>query len=90
MEMDPVRALEGSYTTFQAAAYSAVFDRVVKWLSPEGEGEPVPVEKIQEEACRYALNGARYPSFSTSPTTNLMKLYTTSAWAQVLEILRYG
>ena len=79
---DPVRALVWSQDTFVAAARLQVNSEVLKHLA-----EGCSLENLRKTVTQYALAGAKFPKFSTSPCTNLMEAYRTAAYAEITEDL---
>jgi hypothetical protein len=78
-EKSPVYAF--TYSTdrcMQAAAKYEVAAMVESILNSDKGG----LEAAISEARHRALRGAVYPSFSTSPTSNLVEMFRTQAWAE--------
>lgn len=88
---DPSYAFEWSDSAFTAAAEVNVFGSVVRSLKHiPAPGEPeVTIETIRAHATEQALRRAHYPSHSTSVPSNHMYQSVTSAWAEVIELLKY-
>ena len=82
---NPAYALSLSKDMFGLAANLAVATEILGMLRTYPE---VTVELVLEQAHRNMLRGARDPSFSTSPTSNLMAHQTTAAWAALVEMLQ--
>lgn len=104
IDRDFASALEWSREAFEVAAREKVANVVLQILNqekfqrpgPDPDGEPAYYEPSAVERLAYltkhveyeAMRGARWPSFSTSPTSNLTGIYQTSAWASVLASLK--
>ena len=80
---DPSHALGWSNDTFRDAAALTIHKEVVGWLSKED----ATLDQIIDEMENRVIRGATFPSFSTSPASNLMEIYKTSARAEMLDKL---
>jgi hypothetical protein len=78
LDKDPAHAFEWSGEYFQVAANYKVASIIV--ASMEGEG--IDLRSLQEYLLGFVLHGARYPSQSTSPTTNLFEQCKLAAFTE--------
>ncbi len=82
-------ALDWSNETFTFIAKEAVLVKVqnaMENLREKGKTEQEAVEWIMEFATKEAMRVVQFPSFSTSPTSNLMAVRTGQAWAEIVEL----
>jgi hypothetical protein len=84
MAKNPAYALEWSGGAFTAAGDYEVCSWI---LAAVDENAGVGLEKIIKQLERDVLRAARYPSRSTSPTSNLMEQEIARAKAELLETL---
>lgn len=82
---DPSYALEWGFEAFKNAATVEVCTAMLSYL----ERPEATIEAIRAYLTKQALRGARNPSFSTSPTSNLMAQLRTSEEAELLDKLRW-
>jgi hypothetical protein len=77
-EGNPANALDGSRRAFEAAAMRAAAAEAVVYLDSQGEAYTLSVLKDR------LSNAAQSPTFSTSPTSNLMAQYSIAALAKIV------
>ena len=82
-ESDPLYACEWGHGVFEAVALISVYKKVVEMLRESG------IDLALDTAKREAMHSARYPSFSTSVTSNLIHQFQGSAWAKVADDLSW-
>lgn len=80
---DPADAFEWAERPLEEAARLHVAARLRNALE-----QKLPFADIQQEVHKRVIEGARYPSRSTSAVSNLMKTNITAAWAQAWEYLK--
>lgn len=92
---DPVRAFEWSQGAIEAATRLDVFESAVLRLT-DNDGVPClerdgksTIESLRAYATDKIMHGARYPAHSSSQVSNVVSQQTVSAWAQLVEILRW-
>jgi hypothetical protein len=83
IDKDPAHAFEWSSEYFQVAANHRVASIIV--ASMEGEG--FNLRSLQEYLLGFVLHGARYPSQSTCPTTNLFEQCKLAAFTEAYRLL---
>lgn len=85
---DPVDALSWGHGTFQDAAKLNVAQGLLRMIAEGREHGSTDMEIFQEMRrvlLRNALQGARYPECSTSPSSNLMAQCKTAASVDFLD-----
>lgn len=80
----PMDALEWADASFESAAKVYVYKIFLHMLKRE---TPASIEELRAYATQRAVDGARYPSRSTSVCSNLMNQCETAAWADSLDPL---
>jgi hypothetical protein len=90
---DPAHAFSWGDGVFENAAIVKVFGIVaagIMRVKEENDGEFPEAERalFEEDCLRRALEMAERPSFSTSPTSNLMHQYEAKAWTRVYRALK--
>jgi hypothetical protein len=78
----PAYAFEWAHGIMQSTARANVAEKVKRTLTNGGH-----VWNIRNDLQDKLMQGAKYPSFSTSPTSNLMSQFMTSGVAEWLEII---
>ena len=78
---DPCYSLRWGDNVFHAVTCIEVYNEIIESLKSTDFSNAVRYSKHK------ALNDARFPYRSTSPTANLIHEERTQAWAEVLEIL---
>jgi hypothetical protein len=79
---NPLYAFEWSLGAIACAARLIVAEEILGAI----EGGVATRKTILKHAEKQALNGAKYPPQSTSPTSNLAAQYKTAAWADAVEV----
>ena len=89
VQKDPAYTLSWAQDVFAAAAEIKILKQVVDYLNHEvGYAAAAPVSNLIDMLTDKVINGAKYPSFSSSTTTNLISQYETAAAAMILSNLR--
>ena len=79
-------ALEWSLEMFQAVAKKQVYNTILAWITNRDKADVMSeLDGVKSEILRQVIHMAKYPSQSTSPTSNLTKQYELAAWADSLE-----
>lgn len=93
---DPRHQLEWAQGAFTTGCKLTVAREALAWLSEDDpriedpeEAAAASIETLQDRAQKEALRGARFPSFSTSPTSNLTSTLMASEWAELAEDLGF-
>jgi len=81
----PLGDFEWAHQPMESAAKLKVVRVALLLIEKEG----FSFARVVDYATEHALNGAKWPSFSTSATSNLSKTYETAAWAQMAEDLKW-
>jgi hypothetical protein len=84
-DKDPAYAFVWSCDAFRSAATLKVLNQIIVAL----EAGHADIDNIKSTMLDRVLHGSKYPSHSTSPTSNLMEQYELSACASILSDLQY-
>lgn len=87
LEKDPAHAFSWGDSAFAAAGRLSIFEDVVRAL--EDPERDVDLEGIEKYTIERVLQRAQHPTHSTSPTSNLMYEYVTSAWAELIDKMKW-
>lgn len=82
---DPAHALSWSNGIFEVAARLKVTKQIIAAL----EAGDATLENIRSTMMDRVMHKSKYPSQSTSPTSNLMEQYELAACANILSDLQY-
>lgn len=85
---DPCHALKWSLSAFEAAAKLEVAKSLIWSFTPRVDWAPVTVAQATKQIENQLLNAARYPAWSTSPTSNLIDQCRLAALTEALDQLR--
>lgn len=85
-EADPASAFEWSQSDFEAAAIRRVLGQVQHALTDADS--TATFDTIRDHAGDEVERGAKYPSFSTSASSNLMAQFQLAAWATLVDRMR--
>ena len=85
LDKDPAHAFVWSTNAFRSAATLKVLNQIITAL----EADTADLENIKSTLMDRVLHSSKYPSHSTSATSNLMEQYELSACASILSDLRY-
>jgi hypothetical protein len=89
VQLDPSYTLSWSQDVFAAAAEIKILNQVRDYLIHEViYTAAAPVSNLIDMLTNKVISGAKYPSFSSSTTTNLISQYETAAAAMILSNLR--
>jgi hypothetical protein len=89
VQLDPSYTLSWSQDVFAAAAEIKILNQVRDYLIHDGiYTAAAPVSNLIDMLTNKVISGAKYPSFSSSTTTNLISQYETAAAAMILSNLR--
>ena len=89
VQKDPSYTLSWSQDVFAAAAEIKILKQVVDYLNHEVIYTAAdPVSNLIDMLTDKVICGAKYPSFSSSTTSNLISQYETAAAAMILSNLR--
>jgi hypothetical protein len=89
VQKDPSYTLSWAQDIFAAAAEINILKQVVDYLNHEVDyAAAAPVSNLIDMLTSKVINGAMYPSFSTSTTSNLISQYETASAAMILSNLR--
>jgi hypothetical protein len=83
IDKDPAHAFEWSNEYFQVAANYKVASIIVGCM----EGTGFELRSLQDHLLGFVLHGARYPSQSTSPTSNLYEQCKLAAFTEAYRTL---
>lgn len=86
---DPSYTLSWSQDIFAAAAEIKILKQVADYLACEASyvEDPAPVSNLIDVLTTKVINGAMYPSHSSSITSNLISQYETASAAIILSNL---
>ena len=79
----PHYALDWGIEMFKAAANLEVWGRVLAKKGQRAASNESIVLRFADISLREAINGARWPAWSTEPSSNLIHECTTAAWADL-------
>jgi hypothetical protein len=89
VQKDPAYTLSWSQDVFAAAAEIKILKQVRDYLIHEVDyAVDAPVSNLIDMLTSKVINGAMYPSFSSSITSNLISKYETASAALILNNLR--
>jgi hypothetical protein len=89
VQKDPAYTLSWSQDVFAAAAEIKILKQVVAYLNHEVIYTAVdPVSNLIDMLTDKVISGAKYPSFSSSTTSNLISQYETASAALILSNLK--
>ena len=91
LQKDPSYTLSWSQDVFAAAAEIKILKQVRNYLIHEvnyAAVDAAPVSNLIDMLTDKVINGAKYPSFSSSTTSNLISQYETASAAMILSNLR--
>jgi hypothetical protein len=89
VQKDPSYTLSWAQDIFAAAAEINILKQVVDYLNHEVDyAAAAPVSNLIDMLTSKVINGAMYPSFSTSTTSNLISQYETASAALILSNLK--
>jgi hypothetical protein len=89
VQLDPSYTLSWSQDIFAAAAEIKILNQVRDYLNHEVDHPSnAPVSNLIDMLTDKVIHGAKYPSFSSSTTSNLISQYETASAAMILSNLR--